>query len=228
LLKIDNNIREVALRVGDTVRVKPHITDPDLGVDIGGWQGRIIEVIPQERCVNIEWDSITLSNLPSTVITQCEEQGLDWSQMSLDMEDVELAPARDTNADVTRVVQQLQSEHGWDALGEEGRRIAQVLAVIASDNEWAQFKAWEAHLHKVLQFPFGAKVAESQERGPLRAGDQVTVQRITDVDDFYGILVRIKHKRGTSDFPLCDLAASDKASSNGVHVQDYAVWFANR
>jgi hypothetical protein len=42
------------------------------------------------------------------------------------------------------------------------------------------------------------------------------VQRITDVDDFYGILVRIKHKRGTSDFPLCDLAASDKASSNGL------------
>jgi hypothetical protein len=145
-----------------------------------------------------------------------------------DQSDRELAPARDPNADVTRVLQQFQSEHGWDALGEEGRRIAQVLAGIASDNEWAQFKAWKVHLHKVLQFPFEAKIAESQERGPLRAGDQVTVQRITDVDDFYGILVRIKHKRGTSDFPLCDLAASDKASSNGVHVQDHAVWFTNR
>ncbi len=30
--------------VGDSVRVKPGIDDPDLGMDISGWQGRAIGI----------------------------------------------------------------------------------------------------------------------------------------------------------------------------------------
>ena len=32
------------LKVGGAVVVKQGVTDPDLGIDIGGWQGRILDV----------------------------------------------------------------------------------------------------------------------------------------------------------------------------------------
>jgi hypothetical protein len=35
--------------------------------------------------------------------------------------------------------------------------------------------AWEEHLRCSLQFPFEAEVDEFQERGPLQAGDRLTV-----------------------------------------------------
>jgi len=34
----------LVLKVGDSVRVKTGVLDPDLSLDIGGWQGRVQEV----------------------------------------------------------------------------------------------------------------------------------------------------------------------------------------
>ena len=36
------------LKIGDSVIVKPNVKDPDLGIDIGGWQGRISEINADE------------------------------------------------------------------------------------------------------------------------------------------------------------------------------------
>jgi len=99
---------------------------------------------------------------------------------------------------------------------------------VEPDDELAALEAWEAHLRQVLRFPFEARVVESQEYGPLRAGDKVAVQGITGVADSYGVIVTVRHRRGTYDFPLCDLDATVKGSPNYRFVQDYAVWFGNR
>jgi hypothetical protein len=88
--------------------------------------------------------------------------------------------------------------------------------------------AWENHLAKHLSFPFEAEVSEYQERGPLQAGNRVTVQRISDVDDLCGVIVCLRHGRTQYHFPLCDLEVVDKQSPNHQLVDDYAVWFANR
>lgn len=92
----------------------------------------------------------------------------------------------------------------------------------------AVLDAWEDYLAKHLSFPFEAEVSEYQERGPLQAGDRVTVQGISDVDDLYGIIARLRHDRERYTFPLCDLEVADEDSPNHQTVQDYAVWFANR
>jgi hypothetical protein len=80
----------------------------------------------------------------------------------------------------------------------------------------------------VLRFPFEAVIAESQDRGPLHAGDRLTIQAITDCDDLRGLIVRATHQGHRLAFPLCDLEARDPRSPNYAPLRAYVVWFANR
>jgi hypothetical protein len=218
----------VNIKMGDSVIVEPNVQDPDFGVDIGGWQGRVSKVLEDEKIVCINWDSLTLKDIPDSMIAECEEDGLEWNKMYLQITEVKLATSRDREEDVAQITSQIQARHTWDHLGEEGRNIQKILGHVDPNNERAILEAWKAHLCKVLCFPFEAEVAEFQERGRLSDGDQVTVQGITNMNDVYGILVEITYKREVRGFPLCDLEAKDTKSSNHGYVQEYVMWFANR
>lgn len=214
--------------VGDSVVAKSGGVDPDLGVDIGGWCGRVAEEPGADGLTLISWDSITLRNMPAAVIVQCEEQGLDWTGMGLSVQEVEPTSPRDTKADVVRAVEELAKKYAWVYLGKEGHRINKVLSGVDPDDEMAIVETWEGHLKKNLAFPFEAEVVEHPERSPLRTGDRVTVQGIVDADDHYGVIVRLRRRGQRYDFPLCDLEVTDKHSPNYQVVRDYVVWFANR
>jgi len=89
-------------RIGDSVVVKEGTTDPDLGTDLGGWQGRVLGLHEGEGgtiLVRIQWDSITLKNMSPSLIEARKEQGLAWTKTYLDSEKVEQAVPRDTEAD---------------------------------------------------------------------------------------------------------------------------------
>ena len=218
-------------RVGDSVRVKSGIKDPDFGTAIGGWQGRIsnIEASAKDTTISIQWDSVTLKNMPAAMIEQCEEQGLDWAEMALGANDVELTKPRDDERDVAQIKEQLSNKYGWAYLGEGGKRIQQVLAAMEVDDDLDEFGAWEQHFEKNLCYPFEAVIAEYQERGPLRGGDKVSVTGSAEAtDEMYGIIVDVRVGKRNYALPLCDLEATDKKSPNYQLVKDYAVWFANR
>jgi len=214
--------------IGESVIVKPGVHDPDLGIAIGGWQGTISDISDEYNTLCIDWDSQTLQTMPSSVIDRCEAKGLAWNQMYLEVTDVEATPRRDTPEAVAQMVAQLQAQHMWSYLGKEGSYIQAVIGAFDPDETWAILEAWDSHLQQVLRFPFGAEIAEFQERGPLHAGDRVMVEAITDIDDLYGVLVRVTHQRQTYHFPLCDLKVIDHRSPNHDAVQAYVVWFANR
>lgn len=216
------------LQLGDVVVVKPNVEDPDLNINIGGWQGRVSEISEEDNLVCIDWDSLTLKQMSDEIIDQCEEEGLDWSRMYLSLDEVQPTSARDSEDEVEEVVEFFESKHSWSYLGEQGKRIQAVLEKAEYESDWAEFEAWEEHFQQVLKFPFEAEVAEWQDRGPLRTGDEVKVLGIEGSEDLYGILVSLRHKRRKYVFPLCDLEVSDKTSSNYQPVKDYVVWFANR
>lgn len=208
--------------IGDSVRVKPGVKDPDLGIDIGGWQGRATDIRLDDDdtlLVDIRWDSVTLQNMPHAAIQQCEEMGLDWSVMVLAVSDVELAAARDNEADVEHIAAELADQHAWDHLDEQGKRIAAVLAAE---------EGWEGYLEEHLTFPFEAEVDEFQSRGPIQAGDQVRVTGVSMEDEMYGIIADVKLGRRKYAFPLADLEVLDLQSPNYQIIRDYRVWFANR
>lgn len=99
-------------QVGDSVKVKNGIKDPDFGIDIGGWQGQISEIDNDIIC--IAWDNVTLSTFSDKYISQCEEEGLDCENIYLETKEVERVVPRNTGNDLVRKRQEIQSRHRWD------------------------------------------------------------------------------------------------------------------
>jgi len=214
--------------IGESVVVKPGVSDPDTGRDIGGWQGRISAIFDAEEILTMQWDSLTLKSIPPAHIAWSEEEGLSWSEMNLSLDEVEPAAARDTEDDVAAALKELESQTSWLYLGgEQGQRIQAIVNQAKSHDEFAVFRAWHAYLEQHLVFPFAATVEEYQ-RGSVRQGARVSVRAITLLDDTYGTIVAVKHKNGLNDLPLCDLKATGADAETRQLVEDYAVWFANR
>ena len=222
--------RKSTFNIGDSVRVKAGVKDPDnLDHDIGGWQGRVTEIL-EDGVVMIKWDSIALKAMSPAAIAKYEREGFDWTTMGLDAADYELASPRDTKADATKIAEQLERVHQWDGIGDESVIIKEALGQLDPNDsdEMDQFEAWRDYLQKRLTFPFEAEVSEFQERGPLKTGDVIKVQSIASVEDLYGLIMNVSRKGRRFAFPLCDLEATDKKSKNHELVKAYAVWFANR
>ena len=218
-------------KVGDSVRVKSGVVDPDMEqTSIAGWQGRIVELINEgkEKMINIRWDSITLKNMPDEMIKHCNKEGWEYSHMVLAVTEVERVKPRDREQEVDTLTEKIEREHSWDCLADQGARIKQVLHGVDELDEIAVLQAWENFLGDKLTFPFAAKVVEGQERGRIRINDRVTVKGMSIMDDLYGLIVEIRHKNRQCEFPLCDLEVVDKKSANYLPVRDYCVWFANR
>ena len=231
------------LRLGDSVIVKPNVEELDLNINIGGWQGRVAEIEEEDGLIGIDWDSLTLKQIPDKTIVYCEVEGLDWARVYLAPEEVEQTTARDSVDDVVKAIEDIESKHDFTWTDEDpeeseeiDRRIQAVLDNAEDESEEAAFEVWQEYLEDELEFPFEAEIFECQEEGPLQEGDQVTVvgiyedddEEYDDIEDIYGILVLLRHGREKYEFPLCDLEVLDKSSSNYQPVKDYAIWFANR
>ncbi|SJM95196.1 conserved hypothetical protein [Crenothrix polyspora] len=212
-------------KIGDSVKVKPDVHEPDFGENIGGWVGRVLDI--EDETILVEWDSLTLLAMTAESISQSEREALDWASMSLYPSELELTQARDTSEDTEKAYEELEHLHQWDSLGEEGERIQSVLQQADSDDEWSAFEAWEKYFRRVLKFPFEAEVTEEQ-RGPVRQGNTVKVLGIDEIVERHGIIVKISYKQSMYYLPLCDLEVTKESSPNYQPVKDHAVWFANR
>jgi hypothetical protein len=222
------NSADPNFQVGNCVKVREGVRDPDSDVDMSGWQGRVLEIAGDESgqtLIFVVWDSYTLRHVPQSYLEQSEMEGMDWQRYLLLIEDIENAQSRDTQRDVDEVVDEIYSRIGWYSLGEEGKRIQGVLSGV--EDEWEAFKAWNRYLAQNLRFPFEAVVSEYQDEGPLQRGDRIRVQKISLLDDLYGVIVSGKWGRRSIDFPLCDLDVVGGGVNEQI-VSDYALWFANR
>src|SRR5262245_47545874 len=81
------------LILGDTVRVKDEVMDPDYeGYSIGGWSGKVVafETWEQRPMALIEWDALTLrERIDPQVRQRAASQGLSADQMWLHLSDLE-------------------------------------------------------------------------------------------------------------------------------------------
>ena len=55
-------------------------------------------------------------------------------------------------------------------------------------------------------------------------GNKVKVHRISTEDDLFGIIVKVRFGRKKYHFPLNELKALDKESSNYKLLEDYTRW----
>ena len=93
---------------GDSVVVIAGTRDPDFDIDIGGWCGRVAGVF-SDGTVAVEWDSKTLDAMTTDAVQRAESEGLDWSQIVLLQSEVQLVPARDTQAETEAALKRIRA-----------------------------------------------------------------------------------------------------------------------
>ena len=228
---------EPLFEAGESVAVRTGVLHPDVETDIGGWQGRVTEVTADEifgELAEIEWDSITLEQMPAEYISACDDAGIDWTRTELPAASLLPARPRDEIDDVTRVAAALSDRlesAGYETGGPayeaaQKERIGQILAMAGQGRP--PLAVWASYLADNLDFPFPATVADFQPQGPLNEGDRVQVERIVLVDDEHGVLVSVDSSGRSYDFPLSDLQVADEGDPNFQIVDDYRVWYAER
>ena len=77
----------------DIVRVLPGVKDPDFGINIGGWSGKVEDITLSENgswLYTIIWDKDTLSMAGEDYVNQCEKENLDFQIIYLEEKELEL------------------------------------------------------------------------------------------------------------------------------------------
>jgi hypothetical protein len=213
--------------IGDAVVVNPGVKAPDTGDDIGGWQGRISVIQAGEPPIlTIHWDSMTLKSLPEAFIEYSVEEGLSWTEMNLEPQEVTHIHARDTLEEVAATIAAIEPSYCWRWIGgEQGKRIQQIASQAQGTGPLALSKAWHTYLEEHLQAPFTARAGA--RHGPVRSGDTVKVLGVSFWDESYGTLVAVKHPEGVYEWPLRELDPVGAEEATQELVDDYQVWSAN-
>lgn len=220
------------LKIGDSVKVKPGVLEPDNEeFEIGGWQGRMIKIDRESNAENIlvtvEWDSQTLQQLPAEYIIDSEVEGLDWQSIVLHQSDIEKANTRDTIKELRSMQQKMDDRYYWSSFGEEGLRIEEVLKGINQKNENECAQRWLGYLESNLSFPFKAVVSLESYSTKIQDGDVVTVKSLVGDFDLYGIIANTSFERQKLEIPLLEMEVKDEKSKNCQLINDYKVWFSN-
>ena len=223
---------DLKLKIGDSVIVNQGVKEPDLEeFELGGWQGRVVDVDTesnkQNNLITIEWDSLTLDQIPSDYIVQSEVDGLAWNMMTLYESEMQKTIPRDTKENVKKAEDKLSDKYYWESNGEKGLRISKILQGVNPQDEMKCLKKWFDHLNKELTFPIQAIVSDSEYNALIKNGDKVLIKSLPDIVDMYGILASIRLNGKKYMFQLCDLKVIDKSKAEFQLIEDYRFWFAN-
>ena len=224
---------DMKLKIGDSVIVNQGVKEPDLEeFELSGWQGRVVDIDTksdkQNILITIEWDSLTMNQIPSKYIVQSEVEGFDWTQMTLFESEMGKTIPRDTQENVIELKDELSEKYYLESLGEEGLRISKILKGVDLNDEMKCLKKWFDYLDKKLNFPVQAMVSDAEYSAVLKNGDKVSIKSLHDFIDIYGIIAAISFNRTKHKCELCDLKVIDKTKSDFQLIEDYKTWFANR
>lgn len=219
------------LKLQDSIIVKKGIKEPDFEFEIGGWQGRVVEIDTisntNNTLITIEWDSITLKKIPSDYIEDSEIEDLDWQNMVLYESELEKTEPRDNITDVEETQSLLSTKYYWASFGDEGKRISKILNNTNPNDEIECYEKWKEHLKKKISFPISAIVSDS-ENSFIKNGDKVLIKSLEDIFEMYGITASIIFNGEKYYFPLCDLEVIDEKKEVFQLIDDYRTWFANK
>lgn len=216
--------------VGDKVRVKPGIMDPDFeDIPLGGWAGTITEVDSRSDPPTylIVWNSHTLAHMHPAYRKRCERDDMGVEDMWLGDDD--LMPD-----DGSPPVIEQPTEIRTRPLNpkDQDDRVRAAFGLTGDDPvpevSDETLLAYHRHLSKHLKFPFAATY--SREAGMLLArSEAVTVVGLLEADEIdeqYGLFCQALKGREPMDVPLGEVEAK-KGDPNRQLVADYSYWFWN-
>ena len=217
--------------MGNAVRVRPGVTDPDFpDTPLGGWEGTIAKVENgNPPTYLIRWNQKTLFTIHPIYRKRCERDGLDFEEMWLGEEDLEL----DTGGAValeqpTKIVTPPLS------MKDQDDRVRAVFGLTRDDLlpevDDTCLRTYCKYLAANLKFSFTA--TWTREAGFGGVSEQVTIHALGGVEDdpwidgMYGILCRAKMSSGEGELPLAEVDKV-KGKPNEQIVEDSRYWFWN-
>jgi Calcium binding len=217
--------------VGDSVRVRTGVTDPDFpDIPLGGWVGKIAEVEDGDTPLYlIRWSQETLKNMHPVYPKRCERDGLDHEEMRLGEDELE----PDAGGPVileqpTKIVTPRLS------MKDQEDRIRVVFGLTRDDLlpevDEDSLHTYYKYLAAKLKFPVDATWAKEVGLGEVT--EKVTIFALDCfeddpwIDDSYGVLCKAKMSRGEGELPLAEMEKV-KGKPNKQLVEDYAYWFWN-
>lgn len=233
------------MKIGNSVRVKKGIESPDYdGLLLDGWEGRVVEI--DENLITIELDSITLSGLKEEYITDCIVNGLEYTLLCLEMEEVEIVSPRDSEDDTLRKQKEINTEYSYD---EEVKRINEILKTDDTSVNETNLQQYFVFLKEKIIHPciltgmedfeweepyllggWSKKEYEKLKKtNPSYTDEFEFLSLIEEYDDWKGIYVKVKRLSDKKIFniPLWDLKVVDRKDSNYLLISDYSSWMTN-
>jgi Calcium binding len=219
-------------KVGDKVRVKPGISDPDFpDMPLGGWSGTVTEIIEHKGQINcvFELDERTLASIHPIYKQRCEIDGLDYQFMGLGQE--EIGPDDGTPVPIeqpTAIVPRPLSPDDQDD------RVRRVFGLTHDDPlpEVGHETLLSYHHYLAARLKFPLFTTYRGESGPFsRKKMTVTITGLLDPegddsDEGYGLLCRGLDRDEQVELPLDEIEV-DEEDPNFRLVTDYSYWFHN-
>ena len=216
--------------VGNAVRVKPGVTDPDFpDIPFGGWAGTISEVEDGDpRTYLIALNEQTLKNIHPIYHKRCERDGLEADQAWMLEEDLEPDDGEPVQIEQpTSIVTKPLSMDDQDDRVKAIRGLTSDDPLPEADDE--SLVAYYKYLAANLSFPFEAKY--SFETGPFESKTfSITILGLLNPDDFpgddYGLFCQARRDGERIELPLAEVEVG-KGNPNRRLVEDYSYWFVN-
>jgi uncharacterized protein YodC (DUF2158 family) len=217
-------------RVGDRVRVKHGIRDPDYpDMPLGGWAGTVSEA-PKDGMATVRWSRETLAAIHPVFKKRCERDGMELEEYWLGEDDLESDAGGPLNIErPTEIATKPLSPK------DQEDRVRMVFGLTSNDPlpdvDDETLLAYHPRLLEGLSFPFEAE--HTSETGPFSSRTiQVKVIGLGDpddeplIDDTYGILCEARHERRVVTLPLGELEVK-KGKLIRQLIEDYCYWFWN-
>jgi hypothetical protein len=220
-------------KVGDKVRVKPGVSDPDYpDMPLGGLSGTITEIIEHEGQINcvFELDERTLAHIHPIYQQRCEIDGLDYGSMGLSQEEIE--PDDGTPVPIEQPTAIVPRPLSPD---DEDDRVRMAFGLTHDDPlpdvTYETLLAYHRYLAAHLMFPIYANFWE--ESGPFSSKKvTATITGLADpqeggIDEGYGLAGLARTPDGEAiEFPLDDIELGKKDPNRRL-LDDYSYWFHN-
>ena len=217
--------------IGDAVRVKPGVADPDYpDVPIGGWAGHVTEVEAGDPLTYlVRWSRQTLDSMAPVYRNRCERDGLDIREMWLAEDDLE-----------SDVGHRVEIEQPTDVrtkplnMEDQDDRLRAVFGLThdpVPEVESEALRTYHDYLAEHISFPFEAQGKPNPRRFSSTRGT-VTVIGLGSpdenerLDEHCGLICETKIDRKRGDAPLAELEVKRRGVVQQL-VEDYGYWFSN-
>jgi len=228
---MSNTKSHLGFRIGDKVRVKSGVADPDFpDIPMGGWAGVILEIeqdIP--RTYFIKLNANTLNNLHPIYRHRCERDSLDIDQLWMSEDDLEpdSGPTQEIEQPTHIITRPL-------SLTDQDDRIRQVFGLTSDDPlpeaDDEALQSYYEYLAANLSFPFEMRSSINARRSAAKAL-KITILGLVDQDDNsegdeYGLFCQAQRDGEHVELPLAEVEVQP-GNPNHQLVDDYSYWFVN-